>query len=196
MKSGVIIITVLVVINTYLIAQDTTNVVALAAQDTAVQTVQDSTRKSVPYVAWIYQNSDLGMQRGILSGVNDSAISILVYKRDSRSSVEMDYNVRNINLIKLRAKHSKTTGAVIGVLLGVSIGAAIGFTYVDNNVDKGFLFYPGTEGVTVFSALIGGGIGIGVGMLLGSIKTTYHINGKIENYNKYKKELELDLGNP
>lgn len=91
--------------------------------------------------------------------------------------------VSDIDRIYTRPKGQKAVGAILGVAVGATTGLIIGLSQKETNGYDG-------EGVGVFfTTLAGAGVGIALGLPLGSIKQVHRIKGDPGIYSQKRPEL-------
>ncbi len=149
---------------------------------------QDSTLTFTPSVAWVFKTSGKRIETGVFHSVKDSSISIMSTYYDRRNPIELEFDIRNIEMLKVRRKGNVRMGIVVGAVSGAIIGGLIGFNYF--NDESGNLTLLSNESKTFMTGFLGAGAGALLGSLIGSVKVLYPINGKMENYEKFKADLE------
>jgi len=145
---------------------------------------QEKTQKIENYKTWVYLHKETLKIRCVLYKVKDS--SILVTNIENGESQEI--YIRDIQKIKIRKKNSIGKGALIGSVSGLVLGGAIGLIEGDDPPDQWIMSYTAEEKAVGYGVLLTP-IGAGVGVLIGSIKKSFDINGKLENYKLNKQQL-------
>jgi len=156
---------------------------SFAQKDTVVKKVYQT------YVSFLSKKRTLS---GYLLDVKDSSVVItsspkLNYLYKGRyKSAELDYD--NINCIKVRNKSTRGLLALVGGVTGALIGLAIILPQQikDDNELAGLINCFSIMGVTVGSAAIG----VTVGLAIGSVKKSYRIDGKWEEFDRQRPVLE------
>ncbi len=144
---------------------------------------QEKVQKVKIYKTWIILNDESKIH-GILYQLKDS--SILVTNIKTEESQEID--IKDIQKIKIRRKNSIGRGAVIGGVSGLVVGGIVGYMNGDDP-DGISLFKMSAEEKAVSTGVGFLPIGAGVGILVGTIKKKFDINGNISNYNKNIQQL-------
>ncbi|MEJ8756347.1 hypothetical protein WG947_05035 [Pontibacter sp. H259] len=151
----------------------------------------------INYRAWIYLRNNKQVQKGMLLETSDSAVHFI-----DKSLLKRGYLVNpplpavipvsSIERIKLRRKHSLTTGALLGALGGVITGAVIGYASGDDECDPATwcIFVYTAEEKATFGAILGVIPGTGLGLLLGSKRETIYIRGDQNQYNSQRNGLQ------
>jgi hypothetical protein len=149
----------------------------------AMQAQTDSTLNKRTYQAWVKRYDQKRLTEGILYGVQDSAIRLLnpvpMMFRD-RAQTFLTIPVSSTEEIKLRRKGSKGMGMLIGGLIGASLGALVSVSVASHN--------PKSTGVYVYPVMCTG-LGVGLGVMFGSIKIRIPIYGNRDNFNFYRERL-------
>lgn len=149
---------------------------------------QDSTHTFTPSVAWVFKTSGKRLEVGVFHSVKDSSISIMSTYYNRRNPIELEFDIRNIEMLKVRRKGNVGIGIVLGAVSGAVIGGLIGHTYFNDQSGNLTVLDDGFK--TLMVGILGAGGGAVIGSLIGSIKVQYPINGKMENYEKFKADLE------
>ncbi len=142
---------------------------------------QEKVQKVKNYKTWITLNDESEIH-GILYQLKDS--SIVVTNIKTEESQEID--VKDIQKIKIRRKNSIGRGALIGGASRLVVGGLIGLADGD---DSGEWFAMSAEEKAISSGILFMPLGAGTGILIGTIKKKFDINGNISNYNKNIQQL-------
>lgn len=147
---------------------------------------QEKIKKVKIYKTWV-SLMDESEIHGILYQLKDS--SILVTNMKMEESQEID--IKDIQKIKIRRKNSIGRGAIIGGASGLVVGGLIGYMNGDDeDSDNGLNFIAmSAEEKAVSSGILFMTLGAGTGILIGTIKKKFDINGNISNYNKNIQQL-------
>jgi hypothetical protein len=133
---------------------------------------QEKVKKVKKFKTWVSLNDGFEIY-GILYQLKDSSITVTNTKMEKSK----DIYIKNIQEIKIRRKNSIGRGAVIGGASGLVAGSLIGLA----KGGEGFETIGYGINLTV--------IGTGIGILTGTIKKKFDINGNLDNYTKNKEEL-------
>jgi len=143
---------------------------------------QEKIKKVKVYKTWVSLMNESKII-GVLYKLNDSSIFVT----DIKTNVSKEIYIKDIQKIKIRRKNSIGRGALIGGATGLVAGGLLGLAEGD---DSGGWFAMSAEEKAVGYGVFFSGVGAGVGVLAGTIKKKFNINGSIDNYNKDKEELK------
>ena len=144
---------------------------------------QEKVKKVKIYKTWV-SLIDESEIFGVLHQLNDSSILVT----DIKTEISQEINISDIQKIKIRRKNSIGRGALIGGASGLVVGGMVG--YMSGDDPEGIsLFKMTAEEKAVFNGVIFIPFGAGAGILIGTIKKKFDINGSISNYNKNIREL-------
>jgi hypothetical protein len=166
----------------------------------SLQAQSDSIIPKKMYRIWVKPIDKGHKVSGMLFEVSDSSLTI------SHSPKRIDYttgsfitskiDIRSIDVIKLRRNHAVLEGILIGgiPMLGIGIISAASLIKEaqenNNPSDVGRSMQNGVSYTgAVLSLLICTGIGVGIGALIGSIKSSYHLRGSQHKYDQYITKL-------
>ena len=152
---------------------------------------QDTIRKTKFYHTWINTKKDSIKFQGILYELQDSSILVansLIVKNYPLG----DYKVTKIyisEIDKIKARRTKSVGRgiLIGSITGIAVGGIIGLASGDDPTDTWFAMTAGEKALV--SGIFVGGIGAVTGLIIGSIRVKFTINGNIQDYNRQKKKM-------
>lgn len=144
---------------------------------------QEKVQKVKNYKTWITLNDESEIH-GILYQLKDSSIVVTNTKTDGTQEID----IKDIQKIKIRRKNSIGRGAVIGGVSGLVVGGIVGYMNGDDP-DGISLFKMSAEGKAVSSGILFMPLGAGTGILIGTIKKKFDINGNVSNYNKNIQQL-------
>ena len=151
-----------------------------------VTQAQDYGKKSNKYKTWITLTEEPFEVNGILYELRDSTLLMSNYKTYAEFIVDesptIELNIGNIELIETRKRSRLGTGILIGTASGFALGGLIGLARGDDSDSSaGEKAIKGGISLAIPGALIG--------MLVGSIKVSFPIDGSLANYKNKKKEL-------
>ena len=147
------------------------------------------------YRTWLTLNSEPFKSKGILYQSKESSILIapLVKNRQQISDKTLiEFQIRNIETIKLRKNKRVGKGILIGAVTGLVAGGLVGLLSGDDppcNSGGLICFRSTAEEKAVIGGVYLAVFGAGVGALIGSIKIKIPINGSSEKYRKNKTDL-------
>lgn len=146
--------------------------------------------KKVKYQVWVYPKGNATFS-GSLYQTGDSSIVVAATKKHiyaKTTSLEI-FPVNQINELKARKRGQVGKGALIGVGSGIVLGALVGrLSY--RPCDNCFLDF-GPEFSTMGGAILGIPVGALVGIVVGSVRSSYPISGKQSNYATQREQLKL-----
>ena len=158
---------------------------------------QDQNHKIKLYDTWVFLLQESKPEiKGYTHSFNDSTISILQKYDYRRGTMPLPDKLRlirvnDIDQIMFRKKGSKAAGMLIFGFFGGLIGAYIGYSNGDDPPSPYEVKLRATAEAKAFAgALIGGGTGMGIGILIGSSKKKIIIHGNIGNYIMVRPDLE------
>ena len=153
---------------------------------------QDTKKKIKFYHTWINTKKSSIKFEGILYELQDSSILVansLIVKNYPFGDYKVTrIYISEIDRIKARRKKSVGRGILIGSISGLAIGGIIGFAAGDDPQDTWFAMTAGQKAIT--SGIFVGGIGAVTGLIIGSIRVKFTINGNIQDYNRQKKKMQ------
>lgn len=154
---------------------------------------QQINKKTKLYVVKaIYTDSNL-QPTGIFYSFNDSMFFVTNTKKKSKI-IEGNFEIiavpaNNIKSLKLKRKGKTGKFAIAGALAGATTGIIMGQSKGDDDCITSYPCYTAQEKATILSILlvIPGTI---IGSIIGAPYTTLKIDGKVENIELYREELE------
>lgn len=157
------------------------------------------------YKTWIYQPKDTLLVKGFLYELKDSSIVVLNKFIDMNQEIKPDdlteIPIKKIEIIKTRNKKGISTGIVVGVAGGFGIGLLVGsLIYEPHNSDSQTIEQIDEGATVIASGIFSAVLGVGIGALGGTAKSSYKIN---RNWNDYmlnarsmlKKSIKYQLQN-
>ncbi len=143
---------------------------------------QKTKGKSREYKVWVeLKNNDI--IKGYLIQLKDSAIVIV----ENTVTEPLTVSIANIEELKFRRKGKIGLGMGIGAGAGLAAGAIVGFSSGDD--EPGF-FSMTAEDKAIASGILLLPVGAGIGALVGTGRSKYPIHGELNNYIKYRSELD------
>ena len=142
------------------------------------------------YKTWLTLNSEPFKSKGILYQSKESSILLapLVKNKQQISDKSLvEFQIHNIETIKLRKKNKIGKGILIGAVTGLVAGGLIGLIDGDDPPDTWFALTAGDKAIIAGVPLAI--CGAGIGAAIGSIKIKIPINGSNNKYRKNKNEL-------
>lgn len=142
---------------------------------------QNSNRERRVYKVWIALNNQEDL-KGYLTALNETSVVIV----EGVGMEPKEIEISSIERLKFRSKGKIGRGIAIGAGAGLALGVIGGYSSGDD--EPGFLAFSAEEkaigaGMTMLS------MGAGVGAIIGALKTNFKLDGKLENYNRYRKEM-------
>ena len=157
----------------------------LEAQNTAID--------PITYKTWVSVQSYPFKTTGILYQVNDSSILVsnsYVLKNYSFEKFKTEQiNISNIESIFVRNSNREILAPLIGFGIGFGFGAMLGYSSGDTQCTSLFCIAPTAKQKATISGAFLGTVGCLIGLSVGLMKIEIPINGKMDNYNKYKNTL-------
>ena len=147
------------------------------------------------YKTWLTLNSEPFKSKGILYQSKASSILIAPFEKNKQQISDktlIEFQIRNIEKIKLRKTKKVGKGILIGAVTGLVTGALIGIIDGDDppcSSGSWICFRYSAEEKAVMTGVPLAVFGAGVGALIGSIKIKIPINGNSEKYRKNKTDL-------
>ena len=147
---------------------------------------QEIDKKNNKYKVWLSLIDKPYEVNGVLYELKDSTILLSNYKTYSEFIIDnnptIELGISNIDLIEVRKKNRLAKGIVLGAVSGFAVGSLIGLARGDDAESSG-----GEKAVKGgLSLAIPGAL---VGMLIGSVKISFPIEGSLLNFKSHKKEL-------
>lgn len=138
------------------------------------------------YDVWIYQQQEDSVIKGFLYALKDTSIIVLSDVQNVKNKIEPDklieIPINKITVIITRITKSKRTAIIIGFIGGFSIGILSSVLIYESVTNSDPMVYVSPAiyviPILISSAAVGGGIGV----LGGSAKMSYKINGSRTNY--------------
>ena len=160
----------------------------LEAQNTAID--------PITYKTWVSVQNYPFKTTGILYQVNDSSILVsnsYVLKNYSFEKFKTEQiNICNIESIFVRNSNREILAPIIGFGIGFGVGAMLGYSSGDTQCTSSICFALLTaEEKAIISGAFLGTVGCLIGLSVGLVKIKIPINGKMDNYNKYKNTLRV-----
>ena len=152
---------------------------------------QDTSVIQKPYRTWFSLNNQPTKAKGVLFEIQDSTISVAKIDMIKHYPVEeieaANYNVSNIEIIKVRKNNNIGKGILIGTITGIAAGSIIGLISGDDPPDTFLALTAGEKALILGTPLAFGGAAIGG--FVGAIKISIPINGSPDLFNQNKKDL-------
>lgn len=130
--------------------------------------------------------------KGYLYDLTDSTLKLSLWPVRLRAPEskdifkEVDYS--HIQKVKLRRNHGAGRGAWKGALIGAVIGVIAGFVEGDDDPESWISFTASEKALMYGSSF--GAVGTGIGAIIGgSVKKTYTIGGRKENFDAMKEDV-------
>jgi hypothetical protein len=157
------------------------------------QAQSPSSKHKRQYKTWISFQGDKVVRKGVLYETRDSSILILTSEiktdpQDINNNLAK-FDIKNIDVIKVRRKNAIGRGMLIGGITGAALGTLMGLTSSNTAENEKV-----KTGVT-FTAVIGGSfffgaIGAAIGAAFGPSKKSIHIRGKQMLFEKQRDILD------
>ena len=147
------------------------------------------------YRTWLTLNSNPFKSKGILYQSKESSILIspgVKNKQQISDKSLVEFQIRNIETIKLRKSKKIGKGILIGAVTGLVAGGLVGLISGDDPpCSSGGLicFRFSAEEKAIMAGVSLAVCGAGIGALIGSIKIKIPINGSSKKYSKNKTDL-------
>lgn len=133
------------------------------------------------YKVWV-KLMDEQVSKGYLIQLADSVIEIV----DRKGIDSISYKVSEIEKLEFRRKGRVGKSIGIGAGAGLVLGAIGGYSSGDD--EPGFLSFSAEE-KSIVSGTLALPIGAGIGAIIGVVKRKFPIEGDLENYKKYRMEM-------
>ena len=148
---------------------------------------QDLDMEPNKYRVWVTLIEKPFEVQGTLDELNDTTMVVSNYKTFEEFIINnnptIELRINNIDLIEARKKNRLTKGVVLGAVSGFVVGGIIGLARgSDEDFTAGEKAMRGGVTLAIPGALIG--------LLVGSIKVSFPIEGSIINYNNQRKKLQ------
>ena len=148
---------------------------------------QDLGKKYNKYKVWITLTDEPFEVDGILYQLKDSSLLVSNYKTYSNFIIDnnptIELYINNIELIETRKRSRLAKGIIIGAASGFAVGGLIGLARGDDAESSGGeKAIKGGVSLAIPGALIG--------MLVGSVKVSFPIEGSLSNYKSHNKKLQ------
>ena len=158
---------------------------------------QEPAKKKRQYITWVTFMDGSEKQKGILLEVKEKSVIVNVSKINAdytRTHTESEFHVETILAIYTRQKNSLAIGAGAGFAGGFILGGAIGMAAGDDPpIHLVIVESPGMtkEAKALLGGFIGGIGGCLLGTGLGAIRTSYPIDGSLQNFESHREKLQL-----
>jgi len=148
---------------------------------------QDLGKDYNKYKVWVTLADEPFEVNGILYELKDSTLLLSNYKTYDKFIVNnnptIELHISNIELIEARKRNRLAKGIIIGTASGFAIGGIIGLARGDDeDSSAGEKAIKGGVSLAIPGALIG--------MLIGSVKVSFPIEGSLSNYKNHHKKLQ------
>ena len=158
------------------------------------QAQSPSSKHKRQYRTWISFQGDKVIKKGVLYETRDSSILILTTEiepesQDISNNNLATFDIKNINVIKVRRKNAIGRGILIGGITGAALGTLIGLT-ANNTAENDKVEAGVSFTATIASSLFFGAIGSAIGAAFGPSKKSIHIRGKQMLYEKQRDLLD------
>ena len=142
-------------------------------------------QKIKTYKAWVTLTNE-NKVTGILYSADKDGI-VLMDKDLTDTTAFVDY--KTIKVLKIRRKGSVGKGAWVGAVSGMVIGGVAGYASGDDDL-SGWLFSSTAEEKILEAGIPAAIAGTGIGMLVGTNRKKYLIEGNHKKYATYLPELK------
>lgn len=148
---------------------------------------QDLGKDYNKYKVWVTLTDEPFEVNGILYELKDSTLLLSNYKTYAKFIVDnnptIELNIDKIELIETRKRNRLAKGIIIGTASGFVIGGLIGLARGDDEDNSaGEKAIKGGVSLAIPGALIG--------LLVGSVKVSFPIEGSLSKYKSHNKKLQ------
>lgn len=148
---------------------------------------QDLGKDYNKYKVWVTLTDEPFEVNGILYELKDSTLLLSNYKTYDKFIVDnnptIELHIDKIDLIEARKRNRLSKSIIIGTASGFAIGGLIGLAKGDDaDNSAGEKAIKGGVSLAIPGALIG--------LLVGSVKVSFPIEGSLTNYKSHNKKLQ------